>query len=482
MKFKKLFLFPGVLISMIGFIPAFAQDQVDTADQQKTETSLEIPAAADAESGVAPEQSNMTFKIHGWGSYEFGEIVSGHFANDAPLSKVWRQRVYANIKGVMTVSDRIQMVVAPEVLMYSRFPVNETQNFRQDIKAQYAVYLDEAYFGLALGEVKKPWMALKVGYFKFKYNQDVRNLGEYMFRSACYPTYITTVFDHAFQRLLGMEIYGNLFDSLLHYDAIINSHTEFYPRDDYNLTGFLDVTPVKGFTFGVGAQLDRILPTNQNKTTPKTPANMYYKSSALDSLGNIVYPDTGYYTFAGTKLMARFNFDPKMFFRGVRIFGENDLKLYGEVAVLGVANQVNADTSQDRSKHPYEKVFERTPFMLGFNVPTFRILDVFTLEIQPWTSNPWANEFLTVRRMYLPLRYKTNGWDMRTDGNNHNENFKWSVYLKKTFLDHFSVIGAVAFDNLLDVDETDYEPLCDFEETYRYRGDWYWRIKVQGEF
>jgi hypothetical protein len=127
-------------------------------------------------------------------------------------------------------------------------------------------------------------------------------------------------------------------------------------------------------------------------------------------------------------------------------------------------------------KHPYEKIANRIPIMVGFNVPTFKILDLLNLEVQFWNT-PFANEFYNVRQVYTPLPYKPNGWGPRK-----NENFKWSIYLKKTFLDRFSIMACAARDNLLDLDEIDYEPLIDFEETYRYAGDWYWRLKLEGNF
>jgi hypothetical protein len=466
MIFSRSVLILYATVALMSFISAGAQD--DTAGQQKT--------AGTSELGVKPDSNAISVSLHGWGSYEFGEIVSGHMANDLPINKVWRERVYANLKGDMSVSDRIHMVVAPEVLMYSRFPVNETQTSSLDVTEQYSIYLDETYFSLALGELNQPYLGFEVGYFKFKYNPDVRDLGEYMFRSGCYPTFVTSVFDHAYQRLLGLDVSSNLFDSLLHQDLILDCHTQYYPINDFNLSYFADVTPIKGLTIGGAIQFDRLLPASTNKTTPKQAANEYFTSIGTDAAGNIIYPDTGYYTFAGTKIMGRINFDPKMFFRNVKCFGPNDLKIYGEFAVLGLANHVNMDTSGDRMFHPYEHLSERIPGMIGFNVPTFKLLDVLSLEIQTW-DNPWANEYNTVRRTYIPVRSDLNGW-----GDRPNDNFKWSVYIKKTFLNHFSIIGAVAYDNLLDVDQTDYEPQADYEETYRYPGDWYWRLKLQGEF
>ena len=466
MKFPRSIAMVCATVALMSFVSANAQD--DTAAQRKI--------AGTSELGVKPDNETMSFHIHGWSSYEFGEIVSGHQANDVPITKVWRQRVYANLKGDMMVADRIHMVVAPEVLMFSRFPINETQTSSLDVTEQYKVYLDETYFSIDLGELNQPYLGFKVGYFKFKYNTDVRDLGEYLFRSGCYPTFVTSVFDHPYQRLLGLDASSNLFNGLLHQDLIIDAQVNYYPINDFSLSYLADVTPVKGLTIGGGIQLDRVFPVSSNKTTPKDPANEYFTSIGRDGAGNIIYPDTGYYTFSGTKLMGRLNFDPKMFFRNVKIFGQNDLELYGEVAVLGCKNYVNMDTSGDRTLHPYEHLSERIPRMIGFNFPTFKVLDVLSLEIQAW-DNPWANEYNTVRRIYLPDRYQANGWDDRA-----NDNFKWSVYLKKTFLGHFSIIAAVAFDNLLDIDETDYEPKADYEETYRYPGDWYWRFKLEGEF
>jgi hypothetical protein len=435
------------------------------------------------EDKVIKDTSIVKVDIHGWGSYEFGQIVSGHISNDTRVEKIWRQRVYANIKADLSVGERLHMIVAPEILMFSRFPVNMTQNFRQDVKAQYDVYLDETYFKYVLGDINKPFLGFKIGYFKFKYNKDVRDLGEYVFRGGTYPPYIHNVFDHAYQRLLGLNIFSNLFDSLWHQEIIVNSHTEYCPRDDYSISYFTDVN-LKSFTLGAGVNFDRILSADENKTTPKSPTNMYFHGAhvydSLDPFGNTIrvayYDDTLYYSFRGIKLMGRFAFDPKVFLPNVNIFGNNDLRLYGEACILGVANIINEDTSKSILKHPYEKIWQRIPWMIGFNLPTFKILDVFSIELQYW-NNPFANEFYNVRRIFEPSHYEENGWGIRK-----NENFKWCIYLKKTFLERFSVILAFARDNLLDIDESDYEPIIDYEETYRYPGDWYWRFKLQADF
>jgi hypothetical protein len=464
-----------VSCSLVAVVCFVSNAQEDMAPQPQTGTKIEV--------GSQSGGSDMKVSIHGWGSYEFGQIVSGHMSQDVQVEHVWRQRVYANLKADLRVNDRIHMIVAPEVLMFSRYPVYSALDFRQDIKAEYAVYLDETYFKYLLGNINQPWLAFKVGYFKFKYNPDVRDLGEYVFRGGTYPPYIHNNFDHAYQRLLGLNISSTLFDSLWHQDLVINSQTEYYPRDDYSLSYFTDLN-LRGITLGGGINFDHLLSVDENLTTPKVNTNIYYHGvhsyDSTDPFMNIIrvtrYDKTLYYSFRGIKLMGRWTIDPKAFFPDVKIFGANDLRLYGEACVLGLKNIINEDVDPDPTKHAYEHLYQRIPWMVGFNVPTFKLLDVLGVEVQYW-NNPFANDFNNVRRIYEPSHYNVNGWEDRK-----NQNLKWSIYAKKTFLDRFSIIMAFARDNLLDIDENNYTPLSDFEETYRYSGDWYWRFKLQADF
>ena len=69
--------------------------------------------------------------------------------------------------------------------------------------------------------------------------------------------------------------------------------------------------------------------------------------------------------------MARVCFDFKKFFN-TNIFGDQDLKLYCEAAILGVKDY----------KLYYNNLVQRIPVMVGFNVPAFKILDLIA-----WRSN-----------------------------------------------------------------------------------------------
>lgn len=429
-------------------------------------------------------ESSFGIKLHGYGSYEFGQMVRGHGANDMEFRRVWRPKLYVNIKVDMSIKKRFHMIVGPEVKMYGQFPVNETDPGRFDMKAKYDTYFHECSFRADIGNLEKPFLSVSLGLFRYKYNPHVRSLGEYMFRTGTYPNYAHNEFDQDSVRLLGALVHANLFDSLWQQDLIFNSHTQFYPRDDYNLSYITSVNFLKGLTIGGGINFDRLVSVDNSLTTPESPTNMYFKgANTFDSItpfGDTIsitqYNDTGYYSFKGIKLMGRIAIDPKKFFPNVSFFGSEDLILYGEAIILGVEDIINDDIDTSILKHPYENRGDRTHFMIGFNIPTFKLLDVFSFEIQQWNS-PFANEYYNVRRTFVPQPYNVNGWDPRP-----NVKTKWSIYLKKSFLDHFAIIAAFARDNSFDLDETDYEPNVDFEETYRYYNDWYWRVKLIGIF
>ena len=114
--------------------------------------------------------------------------------------------------------------------------------------------------------------------------------------------------------------------------------------------------------------------------------------------------------------------------------------------------------------------------MLGINLPGFTIIDLISIEVGNW-NNPFANEFYGPRKNFIPQHYGRNGWSDAI-----NENLKWSIYLKKRFFNHFGVVVAFARDYVFDLDESSYGPNIDFEETYRYHGDYYWRLMFEGDF
>jgi hypothetical protein len=82
------------------------------------------------------------------------------------------------------------------------------------------------------------------------------------------------------------------------------------------------------------------------------------------------------YTHKGTKVMAMFDFDIKRLLGLDAPFGDKDLLLYGEGAIIGTQNYGSI----------YSKMSERMPFMIGFNFPTFGWLDFLSLEVERYQA------------------------------------------------------------------------------------------------
>jgi hypothetical protein len=153
-----------------------------------------------------------------------------------------------------------------------------------------------------------------------------------------------------------------------------------------------------------------------------------------DVLGTVYKPDTVIYTTQGVKLMARASFDPQqiapMFF-----LGPNDLKIYGEIALLGWKNQPGY----------YEKRWNRVPRLLGFNLPAFKLLDVLSLEIE-YFPNPMADDLeqMISKGNYNPMPF---GSGLLFPDVDHKDDWKWTVYASKKVLDGFSIRAQIANDH-----------------------------------
>src|SRR6185436_11377689 len=90
----------------------------------------------------------------------------------------------------------------------------------------------------------------------------------------------------------------------------------------------------------------------------------------------VVGGDTTLYTHRGIKVMGMASIDFKRLLGLESPFGEKDLRLYGEAALIGVKNYGTI----------YAKRGERVPFMVGFNLPTFGFLDFLSIEYERYPA------------------------------------------------------------------------------------------------
>jgi hypothetical protein len=349
--------------------------------------------------------------------------------------------------------------------------------------------ITEASLGHVFGNEESPLLTLKAGQFPFKYNAEASNLGEYLFRARAYPTVITTggytIADNSGASLLGIDLSKKFWDGRFSNDLLLTSETDLPPLYDFSLSYLGSVKPNQAIEVGLGVNLDRILPIRPSLTTPKELDNRYFHWNG-DSLGpagdywvrddadttvqKITNPNDSivrqkikfnYYTFQSIKLMGRLCLDPKALINmadGGGVFGSEDLKLFTEVAVLGITNY----------PHFYEKITDRMPIMFGFNFPAFGYLDRISLQAERMTGK-YANDWYDVLWGGTPS-HRSQNWAADTVG--HDDDWRWSIMAKKRFTNGIGVVMQVASDHYRTIG-SDYH-LNERTVLVKSKRDWYY--------
>jgi len=148
--------------------------------------------------------------------------------------------------------------------------------------------------------------------------------------------------------------------------------------------------------------------------------------------------------------------------------------VYGEAAILGV---------QD---HPvyYTDIWQRIPVMLGVNIPTFKALDVLTLEVEHYGSR-WLPTYRVQtgsggggssgsNAVPTPLMDANAGYYYPSDWD--KDNWKWSLYGEKTLIPGVSFSVQVASDHSRTWDWVTYGKTP--WEMYTSPSQWYWATKL----
>lgn len=402
----------------------------------------------------------------GMGSIENGQVVKGenNFAENGTnvdVSKVWYARYFLHLGATAAINERAKVYVVGEgIVTYSWYRKLKVTNDLTDLKPRLLFYPHHMEGTYCFGDIKKPFLTIGAGVFPFKYNPDVRNLGEYLYRTGTYPPYIINEFDFPMGRLTGLRLSFSFFDSL-HLTAMLTAETQMVPYNDYGVSVLTDYTFAKAFTIGAGVFFSHLISVNEAYTTPRS-ANKFV---SIDST-NPANPDTTFYTFRGTKVMGRISFDPKVFFHS-DIFGKNDLRLYSEAAILGVKD------------YPvyYSELMRRIPVMVGFDIPTFKILDVFAVELE-WHKYNFPNSYWNVMHFEnLPIPGINNESYVYDYGQNMT---KWSFFAQRQVGKRFTITGQVAKDHWRLFRH--FYLRNDVEESMHKQGDWAWILKCSFGF
>jgi len=420
------------------------------------------------------EKPDVAIDFSGYTAYQAGEIVKGMYGTSRdPLDHQWQQFLYGGFDLSATVNKRLKIVFGPECeLAQAVYDLSQATNYSADLEsfdAFFKFYLDQMKGTYSFGDLEDPYLKITLGYFKYTYNHDVKSLGEYLFRATAYPGYILNDFASVYKRLPGLCIESKPIPSLK-VDVLLTSETSFPVGDftpslvaSYALGGQENHPLVD---FGAGISATRLIKINPALTTPKYPANQLVQFDTIVGAANdtTILGDTTYFSFAGTKIMARFSLDFKQFFGGPGIFGDEDLKLYAEGCILGTKNYPVV----------YDSILRRIPIMVGFNFPTFKFLDVLSGEVE-WYNSKYSNN-------YQSTHFASNKSPLPIGGASEplHDAWYWDIYAAKTIVHGLQIMGDVGRTHYFTTANLSFYK--DEREECPSHGDWQFTLRAQYSF
>lgn len=427
-------------------------------------------------------------KISGWGYLTYGKIVSSlaqsqkgvkDFDMDGQLFSDFDAGLKTEISLGNNGKGRFHVGLTTAFMMIDR----ELKNVELK-RRRFVAYLIDAAVEYTLKNNNSTFFT-EFGYLPIKYNQQARNLGEYLFRSNSYPNLVVSGFELSDkEKIVGWHgMYQNDFTDKTWFrgDLFFHTETSLYPGYNLSLSYMLSANINNFIQLGAGLSHQHLIPINKLKTTPGNDREQYNRNT--DEFLKVGYigsdDDTILYTFKGTKAMGRITIDPKALFNSP-IFGSEDFKIYSEMAILGLKDY----------DYWYDNRAERMPFMFGFNFPTFKILDVLAIEMQYW-KYPWSNNAENIWRHGSPLPYMTNGinggdFPIYTEADTmriHDDDLRWSIYASRKIMNRIRISLQFASDNM---SKTTFSPpppsFTKYTEVMPRTKDWYWASRIQFYF
>lgn len=429
------------------------------------------------------DSGDVKIDISGLTAIEEGQFNKAHFvgaANKQMDYPIWNHRGYARLALTAYVGERLRITIAPEIKLWSN-------TYAENLEADHSALPFRQWTKLTIEEGQgvykfdgreNPQLALSIGIMPYKYNPDAYNLGEFLFRSGCYPPFIITSFDRPYANLAGIRLSSTLMENIRQ-DLFLITETNILPMFDWSVAYLASYTLPSLFSIGAGIDLHHWFPAVGSSTTPKFAANSYLNSNGTAQ----------YYTFKGIKLMGRLSFDVKGILPdGVRnLMGAEDAKLYTEAAVLGLQNYPAylraADSSLylDTLKNYYDSIAKRIPIMVGINIPTFKVFDVLSLQGEFFKWQYLNSYFMQDYKGAFPQPTSPKGDINSSDLKNGY--IKWSIYAKKRIIKGFDIMVQVARDHTFH--EYYYESQRSDVEAFILQGkryEWGWWTKLQFSF
>jgi hypothetical protein len=469
-----------------------------------------------AASLAASEGERLQLKGSGW--FQFGRIThsSDTLSDNFNYNGNWSQNSGAQFTVISDIDANWQGAVGLGGLQIHNAQGADRINARPEHVIKFKPYITEARFSFYLQSKEASPLAFHAGLFPYQYNPDVRNLGAYLLRGPVYPGILISEFesqslDPTVGNILGAQIrnrIGNAFTQ----DLLLRSETDLPPVYDFSLAYVASLNLGGVLELGAGVNFYRLIPSNSKITDledraafslafPGAGEHPYMNNYGYrDSVGilpaaqrttpedSVLY-DTTLLSMRGTKLMGRVAFDPKPWF-GASALGPRDLRLYAEAAVIGVRNYGRV----------YPDIAERIPFVVGFNLPVFRLLDEAAVEVE-WYGAPFRDDYQRLLAKSSPVpRNNIEGYAKPRvadslgfiEGTNipfgdpydvtrmKKDDWKWSFYASKTFANCFKLSFQAANDHFRPYTADNSFPYETerFEAAFTTLKDWYFMFRM----
>jgi hypothetical protein len=457
---------------------------------------------------AAAEDSGVEVKVMGFGWLQAGMIMKHTDSVFYNYNGDWLQSAATQVTALVKINEHWDGALGIGGGQYHR---NQSKNVKRarDVNMTFAAYITQARFTWTLGDQEPKRLKWHFGYFPFRYNPDVKNLGMYLLRGTVYPGIV----ESGFEVPATLEI-ANIQGTHMQYkygpftqDLLVFAEINYQPLYDFSIASVSSLKLGQAFNFGFGVNFYHALPLYPELTSPgkgdvftestEFPVTHPYDRewSYIDTLTQ----DTTWLNNAGTKLVGFFSFDAKPLLGWEDRMSPEDMKIYGEVGVIGVKDYVGV----------YDNISERIPVMVGINFPTFGILDNLTLELESYKApyrmdlNQQRNRFSPVPRsdqqikgapVYDPADTanvarldvnKDKSWDegetMEYDfinfNNLHSDDFKWSLHFAKTIKKHVRFSAQIACDHFKPDGLEGWNSMT-YMQIFSEPSDWYWMTKV----
>jgi hypothetical protein len=394
------------------------------------------------------------------GAAEFGPVVRGLYdasrgAKGAEEKRgEWVDHFLAYFNHEVVVEDRLHITAGLGGVFQFRKPEKPGLGFPSDQRKAFFIGPSKTEAVYHFGELEKPWLKLGIGMFPYKYNPEAANLGEYLFRSSAYPTFVRTggylVVNSAGAQLQGFK--ANFQKGNFKADLFLVTETTLAPLYDWSLGGVLEYSMGDGlFTIGGGVNFQHLLQVRPSRSALKTDVNSYFTYNNVEYTGSTEYYSfrSDYYanhakvfedqaavyqndTIASNDALipgllaeaqkirvekvapdsltallvdsllkdslARPQLGLDHFTSaGVLVMGRATLdikKLFPNSEIFGAEDlKIYGETCiLGVQNYPvfYKEITDRIPIMVGFNFPGFKILDLIAIQAEYFNS-PWAN-------------------------------------------------------------------------------------------